>query len=88
MPFVNRVADRLADQMIGDAESREAMIGEHLPPLVAVLFGCGGLFYVKMITPTGKFQPVKAHLFGEGCEFGKGQVGPLAGKKGYRSGHT
>lgn len=86
MTLVDQVADGLADEVIGNRETREAVVGEELPLLTEV-FGIGGGIDVEVVAPAGEFEAVVAHFFGERREFFEREIGPLAGEEGDGSGH-
>lgn len=87
MPLINVIADGLPNEMIGDRERRKTGVGQNPPAFLAIVFRFGCTVYVKMITPTGELEAIKAHFLGERCEFGERKIGPLAGEESYWSSH-
>jgi len=63
VPFVDRVAHRLPDEVVGQGLAREPVVGEQLPlfPDVAVVHGID----VEMVAPAGEFDAVIAHALRE-----------------------
>jgi len=82
---VDVVADGLADEVVGNRETRQAVIGEQFPLLFNV-FRVDRID-VEVVAPTGEFKTIVAHVFGERGEFFKGKIGPLAGEQGDGTGH-
>lgn len=87
MAFVDQIANRLPDEVIGDGIGCEAVVMEELPFLLDILPGGSGGIDVEVIAPAGKFEAVVAHALGEWREFFEGKVGPLAGEESDRSWH-
>jgi hypothetical protein len=88
VPFINQIADRLADEMAGNGVAREAVFGEECPFLFGVIGFGEGTIRFKMVAPTGEFHAVVAHFFGERKEFREGKVSPLSGEKCNWSWHS
>jgi hypothetical protein len=79
--LVDAVADGLADQMVADRVTFQAVALEDIPAIltVIVIFEC--LDHVEMVAPTGDFDAVVSEGFrflANGLEI---QIGPLAGEK-------
>jgi hypothetical protein len=65
VPFIDQIADRLADEMIGNGETIKPVFGEQRPFLFAVIrFGERAINF-KMVAPAGEFHAVVAHFFDE-----------------------
>ncbi len=62
MPLVDRVADGLADEMVGNGERGQLVIGEDLPALLAVPLVGHGAVDIEMIPPTGQLEAVVAEV--------------------------
>jgi hypothetical protein len=77
---VDRIANRLADEVVRDREAREAVVGEKFPAFSGVRLRSGGLINIEVVAPASEFDAVVAHTFDERGEFGERQVGPLAGE--------
>ena len=62
------------------ANAVRPVIRKDLPAIFAIFLGfrCG--FDVKVVAPTGEFEPVKTHPFRQRSEVFQGEIGPLAGK--------
>jgi len=62
MPFINHIANRLADIVIADGKTFQAVFFQN----IAVLFEIGivtkGALYIKVITPAGKLEAVVAEF--------------------------
>ena len=86
MPVVDVVADGLTDEVVGDGETSQAVVGEQFPLGFDRLGGPHGVD-IEVVAPAGEFESVVAHALGEGREFFERQIGPLAGEKSNGSGH-
>ena len=60
VPCVNRVADRLPDQVRADGAALEAVAVQDVVPRLHIIRLGQHPLHVEMITPTGQFQPIKA----------------------------
>ena len=54
VPLVDAIADRLADEMVGDAESGQSMVRKDLPALLAIVLRIVGAFHVRL----GEDRPI------------------------------
>ena len=68
--FVNQVADRLADEVVRDGETSQAVVREQFPLFTDVSFRGQGAINVEMIAPAGEFESVVAHALGQRSKFG------------------
>lgn len=84
---VDRVADALADEVIGDGPAAQAVLGEEVVALLAVRGGGEGLIDVKVVAPAGELEAIVAPFADALGEGGQGQIGPLAGEEGERARH-
>ena len=87
VPFVDQIADRLADEMAGNGVAGEAVFGEQGPFLFGVFGFSEGAIHLEMIAPAGEFHAVITHFFDEREQFGERKIGPLAGEKSNGSWH-
>ena len=82
VPLVDRVvADRLADQVVGDREDLEVVLGEGGPLAVDVRLVGERLVDLEVVAPAGDLQAVVAPLGGEPADLVERKVGPLAGEE-------
>jgi hypothetical protein len=81
MPFINQIAHGLADEMVGNRVTGQAVLCEQHPFLFAVIRFAQRAINLKMIAPAGEFHAAVTHLFDERQQFGERQIGPLAGEK-------
>ncbi len=82
MPFVDQVANGLADEVGGNRVARQAVLSQQRPFFRHVIWFRQRAIHFEMVAPAGEFHAVVAHLFGERGEFWQRQIGPLAGEKG------
>ena len=80
MAVIDVVANGLADKVVGDGETLEAVIGEQLPLFLDV-FGVGRID-IEVVAPAGELYSIVAHFLNEGGEFFERHIGPLAGEQG------
>ena len=85
--LVDQVADRLADQMVGDGEALQASRFKQPVFVAAVGSGRQRRLHIEMVAPAGQFQALIAHLLRQRRQFGQRQIGPLAGEKSDGSWH-
>ncbi len=87
VPLVDRVANGLADEMVGDGPGLETVLGQQRVAAVAV-----GLVLrrddVEVIAPAGELEAVITEGFRLGGEGVERQVGPLAGEEGNGTWHV
>jgi hypothetical protein len=86
--YVDRIADGLPDEVVGDRPAAEAVRLEQRAPLgaVAVLLQCPD--DVEVVAPGGQLEAVEAPFAALGRELGDRQVGPLAGEEGDGACHS
>ena len=78
---VDRIADRLADEVVADRPDVQAVALEQLAPLAAVgVVGERGVD-VEVVAPAGELEAVEAPGAGLRGELGEREVGPLAGEQ-------
>jgi hypothetical protein len=82
------VADRLADQVVGDREDLQVVFGQGLPLAVDVAVLVERLVDVEVVAPAGDLEPVVAPLGGQPAHLFERQVGPLAGEERDGSRHV
>jgi hypothetical protein len=81
------VADRLADEMVGDREDLEVVFLQGLA-LAVDIAGLGERAVdLEVVAPAGDLEPVVAPVRGEPAHVVERQVGPLAGEERDGSGH-
>ena len=81
MALVDTVTDRLADQVITDGVTLQAVALEDIPPILTVIVIFERSDHVEMVAPTGDFDTVIAEGFRLLANGLKIQVSPLAGEK-------
>ncbi len=81
MPRVDRVADRLADEVCADGEAVQVVAFEHLLDRAHVTVLCEGAVDLEMVAPAGELEPVETPLTGLARELLEWEVGPLAGEE-------
>ena len=87
MAFIDLVADRLSNEVVGDRVAIKAIFLKEFPFIGNVrIIGEGGID-IEVITPAGEFHAVVAHFFDFWEEISEGEVGPLAGEECDGSGH-
>jgi hypothetical protein len=79
--LVDRIADGLADEVVADGEGGEAVIGEELPLLGAVVVLLQRALDVEVVAPARELEAVVAEGLGLLAELLERQVGPLAGEE-------
>jgi hypothetical protein len=84
--LVDAVADRLADEVVGDGEELQVVLREQRLAFLDVGVR-GGAAHVEVVAPAGELEAVVAHLARERGELGEREVGPLAGEEGDGSWH-
>ena len=87
MAFVDRVAHRLADEMVGDGVHGEFVPFEQIAFGGAVAAVFQGLGHVEVVTPAGQLQAGVAKLAGLAGQILKRHIGPLAGEERDGAGH-
>nr|WP_245715064.1 hypothetical protein [Micromonospora inyonensis] len=88
VPLVDRVvADRLADQMVGDGGGLEVVLRQRLALAVDVRLVGQGLVDLEVVAPAGDLQAVVAPLGGVPADLVERKIGPLAGEERDRSRH-
>ena len=85
VPFVNQIADGLADQVRGNGVAGKAVFGEQRPFLFDVIRFAERPVHFKVVAPAGEFHAVVAHRLDLGRKFREGEIGPLAGEECYGS---
>jgi hypothetical protein len=85
--FIDHIAYRLADIMIADRVTFQAVFFQDVTALreIGIVAQCA--FHVEVISPAGKLEPVitePGHLLAEGFEW---QIPPLAAGDGYWTRH-
>ena len=78
---IDRVTDRLADEVGADREAVQVITLEHLLQAAAVVRLREGPVDLEMVAPAGELEPVEAPLAGFCGEVLERQVGPLAGEQ-------
>src|SRR5690606_4392514 len=82
VPVVDRIADALPDEVVGDGVADEAVALE-LGPLGVAVAGFGeGAVDLEVVAPAGEFGAVVAEAPDLREELLAGEVGPLAGEEG------
>jgi hypothetical protein len=79
------VADRLPDEVVGDGEDLQVVLGQQLEATGDVRLVGQRLVDLEVVTPAGDLQSVVAPLGGEPAHLLERQVGPLAGEQRDRS---
>jgi hypothetical protein len=69
--FVNQIAYGLANEMIGNGVTRQAILREQRPFLFDVIRFGERAVHFKVVAPAGEFDAVVAHGFDFGREFGE-----------------
>lgn len=85
---IDRITDDLVAKVVADGEAAQVMLGKQGPLTLDISRVRQGGVHIEMIVRASQFQAVVAHLPGEGCEFGQGNIGPLSGKQGDGAGHA
>ena len=79
MPLVDRVADRLADQVVRDRVALQLVrVQKVVRPLAVVLVG---FLDLEVVAPAGQLDAVVTPLLALLADLLERQVGPLAGEK-------
>ena len=86
--LVDRVADRLADEVVADRPDREAVALEDLAPARAVVVVGDRLGDVEVVPPASQLEPVEAPPAAFLGELLERQVGPLTGEQGDGTAHA
>ena len=81
VPLVDQVADRLADQVIGDGPDLQPVLAQQIVPTLAVVLVVECLLDVEVVAPAGQLDALVPPLAGFLADDFEGQVGPLAGEK-------
>ena len=88
VPGVDRVvADRLADQVVGDRPDLQVVLGQRLALARHVRVVGQRLVHLEVVAPAGDLQPVVAPFRREPAHLLERQVSPLAGKQSDRACH-
>jgi hypothetical protein len=82
VPRVDRVADRLADEVVADRPAPEAVALEQLAPPPAIPGIGERRSDVEVVAPAGELESVVPPARGLLGQLGERQVGPLAGEQG------
>jgi len=85
--LVDGIADGLADEVIADGEGGEAVVGEELPLLLAVVVLLQRALRVEVVSPARELEAVVAESLGLLAELLEREVGPLAGEEADGAGH-
>lgn len=83
VPFIDEVADSLANEVVRDGEAGQLVLCENFLKTLAVLRGAGS--GIEVVSPTGEFESFVAHLAGHRGEFFEWKGGPLAGEERERA---
>src|SRR5512133_3669909 len=83
--FIDQVTYRLSNQMCGDRMHLQFVRRKGSSSFITIIFG--RLVYFKVVSPAGELKSIKAKFVGFFTYFHEGKIGPLAGKKGYRTCH-
>ena len=88
MPLVDRVEDRLPDEMGRDRLALQVVPLQHVanPPAIGRILH--RLLHLEMVAPAGELDAVVAELLGFAGHLLEGQIGPLAGEEGDRTWHV
>jgi hypothetical protein len=78
---VDRVADRLADEVRPDRPAAQAVALEKVTLGLAIAVVAQCLVYLEVVAPAGELEAVEAPLSALGCELLERQVRPLAGEQ-------
>ena len=79
--FVDEVADGLADEVVGNRVTGEAVVGKQFPFFLHIGLAGGSGIDIEVIAPAGEFEAVVAHFIGKRREFFEREIGPLAGEQ-------
>lgn len=85
--LVDRIADGLADEVIGNGVAAQAVLLELRPKRRHIVVFLERAPDLEVVAPAGELDAVVAHFFDEGEEFVQGQIRPLAGEEGDFSTH-
>ena len=85
--FVDRVAHRLADEMVGDGVHGEFVPFEQIAFGGAVAAVFQSLGHIEVVAPAGQLQAGVAKLAGLAGQILKRHIGPLAGEERDGAGH-
>ena len=84
---VNAVTDRLANEVVGDGETLQAVFGQDVMPRLQIAILTKRATNFEVIAPAGQFEAVIAPVGGLLRQGVQRQIGPLPGKKRYWSCH-
>ena len=69
MPFIDEIANGLADEVVRNGKTSELVFREDFPKLLPVLRGGGRRINIEVVAPAGEFESLVAHLAGNRSEF-------------------
>src|SRR5947209_19367867 len=88
MPFIDRIANGLADAMDGEDGGLEFMAVEQANDPGYVVLRADGALDLKMIPPTAEFDPLVAPLGGLADQLLQGEISPVASVENHRTCHS